>query len=58
MAINKKLIHFGKRSDFDARLHNGEIQGTSIVFIKDTQEIWTHGTFYPGEGIADKLEAI
>lgn len=58
MAINKKLIHFGKRSDFDARLHNNEIQGTSIVFIKDTQEIWTHNTFYPGEGIADKLEAI
>lgn len=46
--IDKKLIHFNKRKEFDNRLANGDIKETSIVFIKDTQEIWTHGEFYDG----------
>lgn len=57
MAINKKLIHFKKYSDFigsagingtsqpiDGYYHN--IPETSIVFIKDTKQIWTHGQLY------------
>jgi len=43
MAINKKLIHFEKRDNFDTRLANNEINDTSIVFIQDTGELWTHG---------------
>ena len=46
MAINKKLIHFNERSEFDKRLANNEILDTSIVFIKSSQEIWTHGQVY------------
>lgn len=47
MAINKKLIHFQKKETFNTKLHDGEILDTSIVFIKDTKEIWTHGQIYP-----------
>ena len=46
MAINKKLIHFAKRENFDTRLANNEINDTSIVFIQDTGELWTHGQFF------------
>lgn len=46
MAINKKLIHFEKRENFDTRLANNEINNTSIVFIQDTGELWTHGQFF------------
>ena len=46
MAINKKLIHFNEKSEFDKRLANNEILDTSIVFIKDSNEIWTHGNLY------------
>jgi hypothetical protein len=46
MAINKKLIHFKTKSNFDNELANGNILETSICFIKDTKEIWTHGQLY------------
>lgn len=62
MAINKKLIHFKKYSDFigssgtngatsptNGYYHN--IPETSIVFIQDTNQIWTHGTFYDGSTV-------
>lgn len=46
MAINKKLIHFKTREAFDNELEKGNILDTSIVFIKDTLDIWTHGSIY------------
>lgn len=49
--IDKKLIHFNKRETFDTELENGNIPDTSIVFIKDTQEIWTHGQIYNASAI-------
>lgn len=42
--INKKLIHFEGSSEFDKR--KSEILDTSIVFIKDANKIYTHGTEY------------
>ena len=42
--INKKLIHFATKANFNAR--KAEIPDTSIAFIKDTQEIYTHGQLY------------
>lgn len=42
--INKKLIHFNSNSEFDKR--KGEILDASIVFIKDTNKIYTHGSEY------------
>lgn len=46
MAINKKLIHFRTKAVFTTELDAGNIPDTSIVFIKDTKEIWTHGQLY------------
>lgn len=46
MAINKKLIHFKTKAAFTTELNAGNIPDTSIVFIKDTKEIWTHGQLY------------
>jgi hypothetical protein len=46
MAINKKLIHFKNKSKFNEELANNNINDTSICFIQDTQEIWTHGQLY------------
>lgn len=43
MAINKKLIHFKNKENFESEVANNNILDTSIVFIKDSQEIWTHG---------------
>lgn len=43
MSYNK-LIKFKTRAKFDAQVKN--IPNTSIVFIEDTGEIWTHGKFY------------
>ncbi len=46
MAIEKKLIHFNEDTEFKKRLDNNEILDTSIVFIKDANKIYTHGTEY------------
>ena len=54
MAINKKLIHFNKKEDFNKEVANGNILDKSIVFIKDSKEIYTHGTIYSsGSGSID-----
>lgn len=62
MAINKKLIHFNKREDFDKKSKATSANDTtvdilysSIVFIKDTQEIWTHGKIYPASLILGEV---
>lgn len=46
MAITKKLLHFKTKANFEKELAAGNILDTSIVFIKDANEIWTHGTYY------------
>ena len=49
MAINKKLIHFKNKENFDNEVANGNILDTSIVFIQDSKQIWTHGEYYGHE---------
>ena len=39
MAINKKLIHFKSKSQFERELANNNILPTSICFIQDSREI-------------------
>jgi len=46
MAINKKLIHFKNKQNFNNEVANGNILDNSIVFIQDSKEIWTHETLY------------
>lgn len=62
MAINKKLIHFESLDKFKGAngINNtnstqtptneyvGNIPYRSVVFIKDTGQIWTHGRYYNG----------
>ena len=59
--INKPLIHFQKKSSFENALNNGEITDKSLCFIKDVQEIYTHGQLYSchfGANLnVDKIEA-
>lgn len=50
MAINKKLIHFKSKSQFERELANNNILPTSICFIQDSREIWTHNEFYDCSG--------
>lgn len=60
MAINKKLIHFKTKENFQKELEAGNILDTSIVFISDTQEIWTHGQFYTNDytELIQRVEAL
>ncbi len=46
MAINKKLIHFKNKQNFEREVANNNILDTSICFIQDSKEIYTHGTLY------------
>ena len=46
MAINKKLIHFKSKENFEREVANNNILDTSICFIQDSKEIYTHGTLY------------
>ena len=45
-AINKKLIHFREKQDFNGAIATNSILDTSIVFVQDSKEIHTHGTTY------------
>ena len=44
--INKKLIHFNLRTEFEKRKAAGDILESSICWIKDAKLIYTHGTYY------------
>ena len=44
--INKKLIHFSEKENFDTRNNAGDILDSSIVFVKDSNEIYTHNAAY------------
>lgn len=50
MAIDKKLIFWKKQSTFNAPSSTTDTTGSvmwySIVFFKDTGQIWTNGTYY------------
>lgn len=42
----KLFVHFNTKEAFAAATLGTEYTNNSIVFIKDSQEIWTHGTYY------------
>ena len=46
MAIDRKFIHFRKKIDFENELSNNNILDTSICFISETKEIYTHKQLY------------
>lgn len=44
--ITNRFVHFKMKASFISRLGAGDIQESSVVFIQDANEIWTHGTYY------------
>ena len=44
--ITNRFAHFKTKASFTSRLEAGDIQESSVVFIQDANEIWTHGTYY------------
>lgn len=44
----KQKIYVKTRANFDSLLTAGTIGNNHLVFIEDTQEVWTHGTFFSG----------
>lgn len=51
--IKQQFIQAKTKSNFEARLKAGDIKDTSIVFIEDSDQIWTKGKYYsaiPKEG--------
>ena len=46
MVIDKKLVCFSEQEKFDERNDSGDILDSSIVFVKDTNRIYTHGEKY------------
>lgn len=43
---NLNFAIIDSRSRFEEMLNNNEIEDTLVVFIKDTQQIWTHGLYF------------
>lgn len=65
MAIKNKFIHFKTRAAFNANVPNPALtadEGNTFynytTFIKDTQEIYTHGTFYKCSINEEEVEAL
>ena len=50
MALNKQFIHFQTKSAFNEQKEN--ISDTSIAFIKETREIYTHDQLYGSISVA------
>ena len=40
------FIYAKQKAIFEEKLNAGEILDEAIVFIEDTKEIWTHGTYF------------
>lgn len=65
MAIKNKFIHFKTRAAFNANVPNPALtadEGNTFynytTFIQDTQEIYTHGTFYKCSISEEEVEAL
>jgi hypothetical protein len=43
---NLNFAIIDSKDRFESMLNNNEIEETLVVFIKDTQQIWTHGLYF------------
>lgn len=53
MAINKKFIHFKRKSTFQRELDAGNILNTSMVFISDSKQFYVNGQFFSENTLFD-----
>lgn len=44
--INNTLVYFKNKASFEEELEAGNISDQSIVFVEESGEIWTHGSYY------------
>ena len=56
--ITNRFVHFKTKASFTSRLGAGDIQESSVVFIQDANEIWTHGTYYKCNVSRAEVEAL
>ena len=56
--ITNRFVHFKTKASFTSRLGAGDIQESSVVFIQDANEIWTHGTYYKCNISRAEVEAL
>lgn len=56
--ITNRFVHFKTKASFTQRLGQGDIQKSSVVFIQDANEIWTHGTYYKCNISRAEVEAL
>lgn len=54
MVINNKFVHFKMSAKFKEQLEAGNIKDTSVCFIKDTNQIYTHGQYYDCSELTDE----
>lgn len=55
--IANKFVHFKTYAAFNEKKTAGEINDNSIVFIQDTKQVYTHGTFYDCNVTDDTVDA-
>lgn len=55
--IANKFVHFKTYAAFNEKKTAGEINDNSIVFIQDTKQLYTHGTFYECNVSDDTVDA-
>ena len=58
MAFNTKLIYCETKDQFQKQLDAKQITDTSIVFIKSTGELWTHGKLFAGNFVSKDSNKI
>lgn len=58
MAFNTKLIYCETKDQFQKQLDAEQITDTSIVFIKSTGELWTHGKLFAGNFVSKDSNKI
>lgn len=58
MAFNTKLIYCETKDQFQKQLDAEQITDTSIVFIKSTGELWTHGKLCAGNFVSKDSNKI
>ena len=58
MAINKKFIHFKRKSTFQRELDAGNILNTSMVFISDSKQFYVNGQFFSENTLFDLKQLL
>ncbi len=56
-SIGNGTIFIETKSSLESGLNSGAISEKSVVFIKDTKEIWTNGVYFDCKDTSAKLDS-